>query len=56
MILHDKTEKMCLDCDPATKALFMNNCNRTNMNQKWEWGFVNKTMLENWETNGRKLL
>jgi hypothetical protein len=56
MMLHDKAGTICLDSDPATKALFINNCNETNLNQKWEWGVVNKTKIDNWETSGRKIL
>jgi hypothetical protein len=56
MLLQDKAGTTCLDCDPTSKALFMNTCNKTSMNQKWEWGFVNETMLDNWETSGRKLM
>jgi inorganic pyrophosphatase len=56
MILKDKAGTVCLDCNPETRDLFVDRCDKTNKNQKWEWGFVNQTMMNDWEKSGAKIL
>jgi hypothetical protein len=45
-----------MDYDPVGLAVFLSPCNETNLNQKWEWGFVNRTMTDNWVNYGMKLM
>jgi hypothetical protein len=41
----------CLDADPETKKVFVNKCDAQNPNQQWSWGFVNKTLIDGWDTD-----
>lgn len=44
--LYHKVRKTCLDCDPATGAVFMNPCKADSKTQKWVWQHLNETLLE----------
>lgn len=44
----------CLDCNPKTMELFVNTCDPNNKNMQWEFGTVNRTMLDNYDTTGPK--
>jgi hypothetical protein len=56
MLVHDLKRTMCLECDVVAQTVYINNCNVTNLFQKWEWGFTNQTMLENWNESGARTL
>jgi hypothetical protein len=56
MLTKDSMGLHCMDCDPADKKVFLSECDVTNLNQKWEWGFVNRTMTDNWEKYGIKIM
>jgi Ricin-type beta-trefoil lectin domain len=56
MIYKDRSSTICIDSDTKTKDIFINKCDETKINQKWEWGHINETMMADWEANGRKLL
>ncbi|KFB49955.1 AGAP012414-PA-like protein [Anopheles sinensis] len=46
----------CLDMDPNTRAVFVNPCDGANPRQKWRWGFVNTTSIDQWDTYGAKVI
>ncbi|KAG5676955.1 hypothetical protein PVAND_006748 [Polypedilum vanderplanki] len=46
----------CLDADFQTMKLFVSNCDSNSLNQKWNFGNVNSTALNNWEISGAKLI
>jgi hypothetical protein len=56
MLTTDSTILRCMDYDPVGLAVFLSRCNETNLNQKWEWGLVNRTMTDNWVNYGMKLM
>jgi Ricin-type beta-trefoil lectin domain len=56
MIYKDKAGTICMDCNTHTKSIFINQCDETKINQKWEWGFINETMMADWKANGAPLL
>lgn len=39
-----------------TKDVYVNNCNASDIYQKWDWAFVNTTYLSQWDTAGAKYL
>lgn len=45
----------CISGDVETKELKLARCNASDINQKFQWSFVNVTALENWETVGVKM-
>jgi hypothetical protein len=56
MMLQDSTRINCMDSDPETKKVFMNKCDAQSKSQKWDVGFVNRTMTDNWEKYGAKIM
>jgi polypeptide N-acetylgalactosaminyltransferase len=56
MLWNDVNGDFCMECSPIKQTLFLNRCNASNVFQKWEWGALNRTMLDNWETMGNKLV
>jgi polypeptide N-acetylgalactosaminyltransferase len=48
--------KRCLNADPENRKVFVANCDSGNEKQKWNFGFVNETALNNWESSGAKLV
>jgi hypothetical protein len=49
MLVHDRNFINCIEAVPAESALYLRSCNETNLFQKWEWSFVNETVLDNWD-------
>jgi polypeptide N-acetylgalactosaminyltransferase len=47
--------KRCLDVDFNTKTVFVNPCDKS-PTQKWEFGQVNKTAIDNWLRAGSKII
>lgn len=45
----------CASCDTLLKKISLVPCNVTDVNQKFNWGYLNTTAFENWETYGIKL-
>jgi hypothetical protein len=45
----------CLTSVLSKKTLLMKQCDASNRNQQWLWGFRNISALENWKTFGVKL-
>jgi polypeptide N-acetylgalactosaminyltransferase len=45
----------CLEADMAQKLVFSNTCDKSKM-QKWQFGFANRTALDNWDIYGAKLI
>jgi hypothetical protein len=56
MLWNDSNGVFCMECDPVKQSLFLNVCNTSNVYQKWEWGALNRTMLDGWETMGSVLV
>lgn len=56
MIIHGKSGEICLEADVFEMKLIVDNCNSSNIYQKWEFGAVNLTMINNWDTYGATLL
>ncbi|KAF1658789.1 UNVERIFIED_CONTAM: Polypeptide N-acetylgalactosaminyltransferase-like 6, partial [Eudyptes robustus] len=44
-ILHP-VSNLCLDADPKTDEIFMSKCLKAKRTQKWEWKYLNKTLME----------
>ena len=42
----------CVEADVSTQAVYVTECNRTKMEQRWVFGFVNETNVRNWLTYG----
>lgn len=51
-----KRDNNCIDMDPNYKTVFMSPCDDQKDTQKWNWGFVNETMLRNWVEYGKPIL
>lgn len=49
-------ENLCMDVEEPSKIIFTSNCDRKKKSQKWRWGFVNETMLNNWSEFGKEIL
>jgi hypothetical protein len=56
MLAHDHRFTRCIEAVPDEPALYLRNCDKTNLFQKWEWSVVNDTMLDNWESMGAKVI
>jgi hypothetical protein len=41
-----------MEVDMRTKRLIYATCNSEKATQKWNWGFVNETMMSDWINNG----
>lgn len=48
--------KRCLDADLEKKEVFVSTCDKNKPNQKWTFGFVNATAVNDWENSGLKLV
>jgi hypothetical protein len=48
-MLHYSDLSRCLDADPEKFKIFVNKCDVLNPNQQWTWGFINKTMIDQWD-------
>lgn len=46
----------CLDADLDKKEVFVGTCDSSRDNQKWNFGFVNSTAVNDWENSGLKLV
>lgn len=44
-----------MDMDLNSKNLFMSKCDEKKATQKWDWGFVNETMLGSWGSFGKPI-
>lgn len=42
--------------NPVSKTVFYGTCNPEAITQKWNWGFVNETMLRDWVNFGKPIL
>lgn len=51
-----KRDNNCIDMDPKLKTVFIAKCHESKQSQKWNWGFVNETMLKNWADFGKPIL
>jgi polypeptide N-acetylgalactosaminyltransferase len=49
-------DQMCIDFDMKTKLLIYTKCDSSKVTQKWNWGFVNETMLGDWINSGKPIL
>lgn len=45
----------CLEGNVKQKTVVLNNCDKSNMRQKWKWESLNMTMLMSWKKFGKKL-
>ncbi|CRL03928.1 CLUMA_CG017049, isoform A [Clunio marinus] len=49
----------CIDSDidrMEVDAIFLSKCDENSPTQKWNWGFVNKTAIENWKSYGTEII
>lgn len=46
----------CLEGNFEDKTVFVSKCHRDEEKQKWSFGFVNETALDNWGLSGSKLI
>ncbi|CRL06521.1 CLUMA_CG019455, isoform A [Clunio marinus] len=46
----------CLQGDFDEKKVFVSKCKRDEKNQKWNFGFVNTTALDDWENSGSRII
>lgn len=49
----------CIDMNPdkmEADAVFIAKCDDMSLSQKWTWGFVNRTALNNWMSYGAEIL
>lgn len=44
---------LCIDADD--RQVIVTECDAERLTQKWNWGFVNVTMLKNWSVYGKKI-
>lgn len=44
----------CLEAHVKLKSLYVAACDATNANQRWQWGNLNRTALENYDAEGPK--
>lgn len=51
-----KRKNRCMDFDLKTKFLICSACDARKATQKWRWGFVNETMLNDWVNFGKPIL
>lgn len=51
-----KRDNNCIDMDPKFKTVFVSKCNSLKNSQKWNWGFTNETMLNNWTQFGKEII
>lgn len=51
-----KRNDNCMEADPGTQSVYVTRCNFTKDAQKWKWGFVNETNINNWLTYGSRLV
>lgn len=42
----------CVEVDIGTQSVYVTQCNKDKIEQRWIWGFVNETNLANWLTYG----
>jgi hypothetical protein len=54
-ILH-VISKRCLTADFEKKEVFVGPCDKSEINQKWNFGFQNSTALNDWVHSGLKLV
>ncbi|CRK91593.1 CLUMA_CG005247, isoform A, partial [Clunio marinus] len=56
IICGPKRDNRCVDMDPKIRTVFVSQCYDGKLTQKWEWGFVNETMLRDWPNYGKPIL
>lgn len=47
-----KRNQHCVEVNIGTQAVYVTTCNDKKLEQKWKWGFVNETNIQNWGTYG----
>jgi polypeptide N-acetylgalactosaminyltransferase len=50
--IYNPYEKKCLIGDTKNRLVSLASCNEKLRSQKWKWGIVNITALENWDSTG----
>lgn len=56
MIYFSRSENRCLDCNPTSHELYISKCDDSSPTQKWTWGYINATALNDWIKSGSKLM
>ena len=51
-----RRDNICIDTITNSNHLFMSFCDETKLTQKWDWGFVNETMLMDWSNYGKPIV
>lgn len=59
MIYADNDGNRCVDADfldvSKMPSLFVTTCNDTALTQRWNWGYVNETLLLKWDSYGETI-
>lgn len=48
--------KHCVEVNIGTQSVYVTTCNENKVEQKWEWGFVNETNINNWISYGSPIM
>lgn len=51
-----KRNQHCVEAEVKTQSVFVTHCDKTKIEQKWVWGFVNETNIRNWLSYGSKIV
>ena len=55
-----KRQSACIDHNPENPAegftVFIANCDENSETQRWKWGYVNETAIENWIKYGTEII
>lgn len=49
-------ENQCMDVVMKTRKLIVTPCSESKVTQRWQWGFVNETMMADWVNFGKPIL
>jgi hypothetical protein len=49
-------DNLCIDSNPRRREVWYAKCDANKITQKWKWGVVNETMLNNWANFGKPII
>ncbi|CRL03896.1 CLUMA_CG017018, isoform A [Clunio marinus] len=56
IICGGKSRNQCVEINKKEMKVFVTNCNKDLMTQKWTWDFMNETMLRDWGNYGHPIM